>query len=32
MVLHALEQSLSSFWLRLETLKASYQHVIQLLP
>jgi hypothetical protein len=32
MVLHALEQSLASYWLRLETLKTSYQHVLQLLP
>jgi hypothetical protein len=32
MVLHTLEQGLDSYWLRLETLKASYQHVLQLLP
>jgi hypothetical protein len=29
-VLHTLEQCLGSYWLRLETLKASYQHVLQL--
>jgi hypothetical protein len=32
MVLHALEQGLGSYCLRLETLKAGYQHVLQLLP
>jgi hypothetical protein len=32
MVLHALEQGLGSYWFRLETLKAGYQHVLQLLP
>jgi hypothetical protein len=32
MVLRALERSLSSYWLRLETLKTGYQHVLQLLP
>ena len=32
MVLRTLEQGLGSYWLRLETLKASYQHVLQLLP
>jgi hypothetical protein len=31
-VLHALEQSLSSNWLRLKPLEASDQHVLQLLP
>jgi hypothetical protein len=31
MVLRALEQGLGSYWLCLETLKASYQHVLQLL-
>jgi hypothetical protein len=31
MVLRALEQSLGSYWLCLETLKTSYQHVLQLL-
>jgi hypothetical protein len=32
MVLCTLEQSLGSYWLRLEALEASYQHVLQLLP
>jgi hypothetical protein len=32
MVLHALEQGLGSYWLHLETLKASYQYILQLLP
>jgi hypothetical protein len=32
MVLHTLEQCLGSHWLHLETLEASYQHVLQLLP
>jgi hypothetical protein len=32
MVLCTLEQGFSSYWLRLETLKANYQHVLQLLP
>jgi hypothetical protein len=32
MVLRTLEQCLGSYWLRLETLEASYQHVLQLLP
>jgi hypothetical protein len=32
MVLCALEQSLSSYWLHLETLEAGDQHVFQLLP
>jgi hypothetical protein len=31
-VLRALEQSLGSYWLRLETLKAGYWHILQLLP
>jgi hypothetical protein len=31
MVLRALKQGLGSYWLRLETLKTSYQHVLQLL-
>jgi hypothetical protein len=31
-VLCTLEQCLGSYWLRLETLEASYQHVLQLLP
>jgi hypothetical protein len=30
MVLHELEQSLDSYWFRLETLKAGYQHILQL--
>jgi hypothetical protein len=32
MVLRTLEQCLGSHWLRLETLEASYHHVLQLLP
>jgi hypothetical protein len=32
MVLRALEQSLISYWLRLETLETGYHHVLQLLP
>jgi hypothetical protein len=32
MVMRTLEQSLGSYWIHLETLKASYQHVLQLLP
>jgi hypothetical protein len=32
MVLSALEQSLSSDWLRLKPLKASDQHILKLLP
>jgi hypothetical protein len=32
MVLRTLEQCLGSQWLRLETLEAGYQHVLQLLP
>jgi hypothetical protein len=31
-VLRALEQSLSSTWLRLEPLETGYQHVLQILP
>jgi hypothetical protein len=32
MVLRALEQGLDSYRFRLETIKAGYQHVLQLLP
>jgi hypothetical protein len=32
MILRRLEQCLGSYWLRLENLEASYQHVLQLLP
>jgi hypothetical protein len=32
MVLRALEQGLGSYWLRLETLKVGYQHVLKLFP
>jgi hypothetical protein len=32
MVLRTLEQSLGSYWIHLETMKASYQHVLQLFP
>jgi hypothetical protein len=32
MVLRTLKQGLGSYWLGLETLKAGYQHVLQLLP
>jgi hypothetical protein len=32
MVLRTLEQSLGSDWLRLETLEASDQHILHLLP
>jgi hypothetical protein len=32
MVLRTLEQCLGNYWLHLETLEASHQHVLQLLP
>jgi hypothetical protein len=32
MALRALKRGLASYWLCLETLKAGYQHVLQLLP